>query len=484
VYGYVGFRSLGWDEVVFEGPVEPSWIQGRIDARVQKELAAFEKSYQRGQHLPAWLLDAPARPAATKERRARDPLDEPPVPVPASLSVEYLEAMLALATDEHAKVLTAVDALRAKEAPEALLTFLSAQARHGLHETKAALEDVDRTLALAPNHLGSMVLRAILLGDLGKDEEAAGAFRAAATAHPTVPSLFEAACLRLLLAGQATAARAMAEDAARRGHRSKTLDLLGSALAKAEHGPDWPKVHEYRSSNYHVFSDIDAATCRDASKVLEEAFTAFRAHLRWVNRDRTRLFKVYLFAGQGGFGSYVEDVVVLGGKAPEHVAGLYSPVLKQLLIWNLPSRDEMMRTVRHEGFHQYLDRLLPDPPVWFDEGLAVYYENLERVDGQWKYGSPDREGVAMLRKEGLLPLSKFLALSRAQFYAGGHRSYGQAWLFVHMMRHGTSRHRALFQALMDRLETEQAHPAVRAVFDEKTLEALDADLVKHLATMP
>ena len=37
--------------------------------------------------------------------------------------------------------------------------------------------------------------------------------------------------------------------------------------------------------------------------------------------------------------------------------------------------------MRHEGYHQYLDRVMPDPPVWFNEGLAVYHENGIKEDG-------------------------------------------------------------------------------------------------------
>ena len=56
--------------------------------------------------------------------------------------------------------------------------------------------------------------------------------------------------------------------------------------------------------------------------------------------------------------------------------GLYSPALKQLLIWNQPNRKKMLETVRHEGFHQYLDGVMSDPPPWLNEGLAMYYEAL------------------------------------------------------------------------------------------------------------
>jgi hypothetical protein len=42
----------------------------------------------------------------------------------------------------------------------------------------------------------------------------------------------------------------------------------------------------------------------------------------------------------------------------------------------------MLRTVRHEGFHQYLDRMLPETPVWLNEGTAEYFETAVLAGGR------------------------------------------------------------------------------------------------------
>ena len=47
---------------------------------------------------------------------------------------------------------------------------------------------------------------------------------------------------------------------------------------------------------------------------------------------------------------------------------MYSPLLKQLLIWNTPDSDRMIRTARHEGFHQYLDARMADRRVGSTRG--------------------------------------------------------------------------------------------------------------------
>jgi len=140
----------------------------------------------------------------------------------------------------------------------------------------------------------------------------------------------------------------------------------------------------------------------------------------------------------------------------------------------------MMRTVRHEGFHQYLDRLLPDPPVWFNEGMATYFEGMERSSsGEMKIGRPRRDDLALLAEKGMAPLAQFLAMGPRDFYRTGRIAYAQAWLLVHMMKHGTPKQRDLYKNLMARLETSSATESVAAVFTEDVMRTLDQELESY-----
>ena len=49
-------------------------------------------------------------------------------------------------------------------------------------------------------------------------------------------------------------------------------------------------------------------------------------------------------------------------------------MVKQLLICNQGSLDDVRSTARHEAFHQYFDGLVGSSPVWLNEGLAEYFE--------------------------------------------------------------------------------------------------------------
>jgi len=63
-------------------------------------------------------------------------------------------------------------------------------------------------------------------------------------------------------------------------------------------------------------------------------------------------------------------------------AGFYSPSSKYLFIKQMPFYN-LVPTVYHEAFHQYLHAYVGDVqiPLWFNEGMAVYFEGMQR-DGK------------------------------------------------------------------------------------------------------
>ena len=470
VFGYAVLSAKAWSEIVVEGRVEPSWIQSKIDAVVEEKRKSFEASFDLKQHLPAWLYEAGAAPEA--------PADDASGfgDLPARLQPDFVVILALLSKEDWPSALAALERFRAAGAPEPLVALLAARAHVGLDEPTEALADIDHALAGAADNVELLELKARILDELGREAESVAAWKAVVARPGAGVDVFVDACTSLLYAGQPEAARAISEEASKRGLRSPALDLLGRVLVQSANGPTWPKTFEYKSTNYHVSSDIDLETCRQAAQVLEEALTVYRAQVHALKAEKARLYRVFLFSGEAGFGRYMAVVTALSRRKPENVAGIYSGLLKQLLIWNVPNREEMMRVVRHEGFHQYLDRLLPDPPVWLNEGMAVYFEGMDRVGGALETGKPRPDDLARLETEPLTPVADFLRITPAAFYAGSHHSYAQAWLLVHLLKHGPNKYRDLYKALMAKLETMGGAEAVHAVFDEKGLATLDADL--------
>ena len=485
LFGRVGFRARGWHQAELDGVVEPSWIQGQIDEIVQRDREKFLTTFDIQKHLPAWLLEGPAAPPAVQlEASPLGPFtDAWPVELSLAHKLRAVLVLTNLALERYDAALEGVTALAGDKAAPAVCAWLMARIQLERSALTEALRSVDETLAAAPTFRPAQLLRGRVLARQGRAQEAETVLLALAQAVPDDPLMVKSVAIELLLADRQDAAHRVLEEAARRGVRSPDVDALTKALVKVKRGPEWLRSFEHKTAHYQVVSDIDKATCMQAAQVLEESLAIYSTHLQALQKAPARVFKVFLFSGQAGFQAYMEEAELFGAPGHDQVAGVYSPLLKQLLIWNLPSREDMLDTVRHEGFHQYLDQLLPDAPVWLNEGLAVYYENLSKSIGRVKHGNLHHDLLDLLRSGSLMPLAEFLVEGPRTFYAGGRQSYAQAWLLVHMLRHGTAAQRELFDALIARLATETPRAAVEAVFPAASLPDLDRALASYRTTI-
>jgi hypothetical protein len=227
---------------------------------------------------------------------------------------------------------------------------------------------------------------------------------------------------------------------------------------------------------------MDSKVCFEASQILEQAYAVFATRLERPPATTER-FKVFLFSGEAGYQDHIKDLI---GETVPHSAGLYMPALKQLFIWNLPEREDMMKTVRHEGFHQYLHRIMDDPPLWFNEGLAEYFEEAKVVDGKWTTGFTRRDHLEMLElatkeKKGPKRLSEFLFIDDRAFMEQAFVNYPQSWAFIHYLLHTTRENRQLFDRFWDSFKKIPAHgDAIRAALGNVSLEALERGFEWHV----
>jgi len=481
LFGYWGFSSIPeWQEIVVEGRVQPAWIQGLLDAEVQKHLKQFERDYDPKKELPSWLFTPPAGAKSRGEAGAR-PRKEKPLPGPAPTPEQIRKinrVMTHLTRDDYARALEALDRLGEGDISPAARAFLRGTCLTLTGDHEQALSELKKSCSLDPEFLEGHALLVHVAELADRQDEATDALRVLLEHHPRRASLHVALIESLVRAGRFQQAQTAHFQTRKLGLRTKSLDQLGRTITQALNGPNWGRVHQHRSAHYLVKSDIDRETCVQASRILEEAFRLYNIYLKRVKKDNRR-FTVYLFAGEAGFHAYCENAM---GEGHTHAAGLYSAMLQQLIIWNTPDRDFMMRVVRHEGFHQYLHRIMAHPPSWFDEGLAEYFETADYVNGKWHVGKVREDHLAALGKNlRLVPLRRFLYMPARPFYKDAEQNYAQAWALIHFLRHGPEKYRTLFEALFARLqEKTTSKPALDRVFGEVDLNALEVHLRSHL----
>ena len=130
----------------------------------------------------------------------------------------------------------------------------------------------------------------------------------------------------------------------------------------------------------------------------------------------------------------------VAGEEMKWSAAYWSPARRELVAYLPPAGDaELLRTVRHEAFHQYLSYATAMIPVspWLNEGYAQYFEDEENVD--WKLGEvarPSKEEIAALAK--MLPA--VMRMDYAEFYAGTDAErrlkYRLAWSIAYFLEKG------------------------------------------------
>ena len=118
--------------------------------------------------------------------------------------------------------------------------------------------------------------------------------------------------------------------------------------------------------------------------------------------------------------------------------------------------DQVATDLRHETAHGHLHAVVPNIPLWLDEGLAEYYETPRGVQGS------NAEHVAWLRKQmaedrwrpSLARLEQLPATAEMT-----EADYAEAWLWVHwLLQSGGTPRQALRAYLADLRRDGHAQP--------------------------
>jgi hypothetical protein len=445
--GRFGFEHLEhFDELILKGRVEPGWIRAGQDAVLEERRARLLASLDFERELGAWLPlpeagsyeDEPSNLGPSEERQAEEA-------VLIARVRRYLE-------DDRAK--RALSYLDDKVAPDSVAPSLL----HGLTAMACeALGDWDRAAAEwleakqnDPDWLRARASRAVALVVAGRRVDALAELRELVAVDPGGRPAWPPLVRLQLELGRPDEARASLREAAVTGAYSKELHELNRLMTTARRGPDWPEAFEVRSAHYVVRSDIDKRLCSLAADVLESSLERFSSRLGEVEDFAGEPFEVYLFAGEAGYRRYSAGIL---GTEPENTAGLYSPVTRQLLIWNVPDREQMMQTIRHEGLHQFLDRMASDVPIWLNEGLAEYYETADFTKGSSRQIEVNLHHLVVARRQPIRDMGAFLAQNRASFYSNRERGYAHGWGFVHFLQNGGAGEREVFDRLITALRS-------------------------------
>ena len=143
---------------------------------------------------------------------------------------------------------------------------------------------------------------------------------------------------------------------------------------------------------------------------------------------------------------YREDYLrYLGDQEMEWSAGVWMPSRRELVLYQRAGVEEMMPTIRHEAFHQYLSyatAMIPTSP-WINEGHACFFEGMWRGSRGQPLFSENADRVQTLLNNldtatALLPLLLYAPYDL--FYSGTLQEkslkYALGWGIVYFLEKG------------------------------------------------
>lgn len=243
----------------------------------------------------------------------------------------------------------------------------------------------------------------------------------------------------------------------------------GSVLAQ----PATP-LQVYRSAHYRVFTDLSRAEAEGYGRHMDLVHRSYERFLRRLRGDAGAPQALYLLKDRA---SYLRTLAFFGidGSASGGMF-FYGPRGSGLATWvgDRP-RGEVLRTLQHEGFHQFARLKAGDGlPIWVNEGLAEYFGDAVLVEGGVRHGIVDADRLQRLRTArdagATLPLAVLLGLDperwRLNLTSGSPRGplqYDQAWSAVQFLIHGDPRVEEAFSdylvALSEGVPHEEAFPS-------------------------
>lgn len=140
--------------------------------------------------------------------------------------------------------------------------------------------------------------------------------------------------------------------------------------------------------------------------------------------------------------------------------------------------DRVAEDLRHEVAHGYLHAVVPNLPLWLDEGLAEYFE-VPRG-----HGGLNRPHVGELIAALRAGIWKPDLARLEQFDSAGQMTqldYAESWAWVHFLLETTPERRDLLLGMLDSLRVDAAAEPLSGKL-ARGVDDSDRDLVQHVAS--
>lgn len=155
-----------------------------------------------------------------------------------------------------------------------------------------------------------------------------------------------------------------------------------------------------------------------------------------------------------------------GDSKPLPISGVFLPKTREVAVWNNGNEAAILRTILHESSHVIMAQLSPRAPSWLQEGMAEYFENIERKNDMIvvNVSQNGHQNILHWLNDGtLITLRKYLSIPEQQWRAMAHSAnqipYTVAWGTSYFLLSNETG-KALLRRTLHDLEKTQRWPTI------------------------
>lgn len=231
---------------------------------------------------------------------------------------------------------------------------------------------------------------------------------------------------------------------------------LDSAFKPRKRFPEWPETYKKESDHYIVMSNVSQKFTDYYSRCAEMMHRMYSKIFPFERKVDVKSH-IVLFKTKAGFMKF--------GANPNCI-GFYVPAFRNLYLFDHVKPELAQEVLLHEGFHQYIHLLIKDPPIWFNEGMAEYFETAKLSNSSFRVGNLSlrlNHLNDLIDAGRIKPMQEFMKITTEQFQerSASSRNYSQAWGMCHFFIHYRNgiykkKLQAYFMALFDGMNHEEA----------------------------
>ncbi len=252
-----------------------------------------------------------------------------------------------------------------------------------------------------------------------------------------------------------------------------TWVLLAVGCKSSAVDPGLPRDHQIIQDQLIIKSDFKLSARNRMIRQLQTEGEAIRTRLA-LPRSLNPI-EVHLFDSEQAYREFMQLEFPM---FPERRA-LFVKQGDDLLVYAFWGK-RIGEDLRHEITHGYLHALIPDMPLWLDEGLAEFFELGVERQGLHKghllqLAKSYREGTWRPDLQRLESLRDAAAMTQLD--------YAESWLWVHFLLESTPDNRALLQRQLAQLRAGIRVAPISQALSSPSTPGIDAAVVEHLLAL-